>query len=1054
MLTKRLCADCGGELAADAPAGLCTKCVFEQMLNPSPPMDGDARLEAEPATAPFPRQFGSYDLLGEIARGGMGVVYKARQTALNRLVALKVIIAGEGSSPDFIKRFRSEAEAVARLDHPNIVPIYEVGECGGQPFFSMKLIEGPALKHAVGSAGKDPRCIAHLLATLARAVHYAHQRGIIHRDLKPNNVLIDARVEPHLTDFGLAKLVEADHAITRTIAVLGTPSYMSPEQARGESRTLTTAADVYGLGAILYELLADQPPFAGGTTLETIRQVLDNEPRRPSALNPKTDRDLENVCLKCLEKEATARYGSAEALADDLERWLRNEPIQARRCSRIHRLTKWSRRHPAIASLSTLLALSLGMTFLMVFWHSAARNRMLEQGRRSLYAARIKLVEKAWQDGHVSRGRALLDSLKPAADEEDLRGYEWRYLWRLCRDQSFFTLFDEQYPVQSVAAAPDGRTLALAGGRPYVSIWDVASRRVLARLTCNSGNRSVAFSPNGTLVAAAGYDTEVRVWNSATYSEAFRLRGHQHTVERVTFSPNGRWLLSASRPDGMVILWDLESRSAKATFGNLPNEHPAAAFSPDSAVLAWSSGDNSIQLTEISTGHKIAELAGHEGLVTYLAYSPDGRWLASASADGNARLWDVKERREAAILSEHKAMVTSVDFSPHSQLLSTTCIDGNIILWNVGTKTKITMFKGHERWVNNAVFLPDGRTLASGGDDRNLKLWEIVHEHHQMSVEVLTAEPTAASLAYPPTKNTAGAPTLRREDASDVRFSSDGSKVMTVGELPTIQIWDGQLQKHVDSLSLPREVALTTVLFSDGIHAASGGADGRIRLWTVERGNESVQIGQGNAAVTRLAASTDNHLLASATANGSIILWDLVSCKSLATHPYGDGQITALVFTPGNKSLLAGLRRSGLHDRLLRLDLASGATQLSSASHQELVTSVVLSPDGQLAASSSRDGTVALWQVGSLKQSGIFKGHSGYVTSAAFAPDSRTLASASNDGTVMLWSVRTQEEFLTLPGHIAPGTHLAFSPDGTELAGCGEDGAVHIWRADSAAEAR
>src|SRR6266404_1763627 len=414
MSAGSTCRECGKSIPADSPGGFCAQCLLGLGLNAesgelgaksseTAPAADETPTPASPALTPFPgtklRYFGDYELLEEIARGGMGIVFKARQISLNRLVALKLISAGALATEDLVKRFKAEAEAAASLSHPNIVPIYEIGEHQGQHYFSMGLIEGPNLREAFSQI-RNPKSeirnesrwplntSAKLVSTIARAVHYAHQRGVLHRDLKPSNILLDAQGEPHLTDFGLAKLIQKESTFTHTHAVLGTPAYMSPEQARGEAKDVTTAADVYGLGAVLYETLTGSPPFAGGTSMETIRQVLDQEPRRPSIFNPEVDRDLETICLKCLEKEPSRRYGSAEAFADDLDRWLRSEPIAARRVSNYERVKKWVRRRPAIAALGTLslislLALAIGST-VAAFRIAAAKKAEAEERKTAV----------------------------------------------------------------------------------------------------------------------------------------------------------------------------------------------------------------------------------------------------------------------------------------------------------------------------------------------------------------------------------------------------------------------------------------------------------------------------------------------------------------------------------------------------------------------------------------------------------------------------------------------------------------------------------------------
>jgi serine/threonine protein kinase/tetratricopeptide (TPR) repeat protein len=359
----RLCPKCGAEIPADAPEGGCPGCLLETGLDPLVNEDGHPsdvtrvrHATRSERSVEMLGDLGDYELLEEIGRGGQGVVFRARQKSLNRTVALKVIGLGQWATKAHLKRFRLEAEAAASLDHPCIVPIYEIGERDGACYFSMGFVEGGQLDAVAKREPMPIRHAAELIAKLARTVHYAHERGILHRDIKPGNILLDAKGEPHLTDFGLARLVETESTVTRTLEVLGTPSYMAPEQAVGNNARVTSATDIYGLGAVLYQLLTGHPPFAGGTTFETVRLVLDTEPRKPRLLNPKVDRDVSTICLKCLEKDPKRRYSSALALAEDLERWLKHEPIKARRTGIFTRGRKWVRRNPAIAALIASLA--------------------------------------------------------------------------------------------------------------------------------------------------------------------------------------------------------------------------------------------------------------------------------------------------------------------------------------------------------------------------------------------------------------------------------------------------------------------------------------------------------------------------------------------------------------------------------------------------------------------------------------------------------------------------------------------------------------------------
>ena len=405
----RICRKCGTKIFSDAPEGLCTGCVLETALGIFPdPVAGVAdpgraddlsadNTNALPGTKMTTRvantlgELGDYELLEEVGRGGQGVVFRARQKSLNRIVALKVIGLGQWATKAHLKRFRLEAEAAASLDHACIVPIYEVGERDGQCYFSMKFVEGGQLDEVVKDAPMSIRQAVGLIAKVARTVHYAHEHGILHRDIKPGNILLDTKGEPHLTDFGLARLVESESTVTRTLEVLGTPSYMAPEQARGspikgaavfsppKDARLTRAVDVYGLGAVLYQLLTSHPPFAGGTTYETIKLLLETEPRKPRLWNSKVDRDLSTICLKCLEKDPQRRYSSALALAEDLERWLKHEPIQARRTGMLARGKKWLQRNPTAAGIA-VLSLALIAAVGVIVWKTELFRRQPTAG--------------------------------------------------------------------------------------------------------------------------------------------------------------------------------------------------------------------------------------------------------------------------------------------------------------------------------------------------------------------------------------------------------------------------------------------------------------------------------------------------------------------------------------------------------------------------------------------------------------------------------------------------------------------------------------------------
>jgi TolB-like protein/Tfp pilus assembly protein PilF len=406
---SRVCQNCGEKIFGDAPKGLCPACVLETGLGPL------VDETEEKGTTPLPRDspaaraiemsidFGDYQLLEEIGRGGQGVVYRAHQRSLNRTVALKVIGLGQWATKAHLKRFHLEAEAAASLDHPCIVPIYEVGEREGSCYFSMKFIDGGQLDEVAKRKPISVRNAAELIAKLARTVHHAHAHGILHRDIKPGNILIDAKGEPHLTDFGLARLAETQSTLTRTMDVLGTPSYMAPEQASGQNEQVTRATDVYGLGAVFYQLLTGHAPFAGGTTYETIRLLLESEPRQPRLWNPNIDRNLATICLKCLEKNPQRRYSSALALAEDLEHWLRHEPVRARHTGIVTRGERWLGRNRKLVATG-VACLLLGAAVIWFFRGELVRMPLFERPEKSIAVLPFSNLSKEEENAFFADG--------------------------------------------------------------------------------------------------------------------------------------------------------------------------------------------------------------------------------------------------------------------------------------------------------------------------------------------------------------------------------------------------------------------------------------------------------------------------------------------------------------------------------------------------------------------------------------------------------------------------------------------------------------------------
>jgi WD40 repeat protein len=999
------------------------------------------------------RSFGDYQLLDEIARGGMGVVYRARQIRLHRLVALKMILAGQLASPEEVQRFQREAEAIASLDHPGIVPIYEVGEHDGLHYFSMKLIEGGSL--ASRKLPMPARRAAETLTSVARAVHHAHQRGILHRDLKPGNILLDRQGHPLVTDFGLARQVEGDTHATRTGGIVGTPSYMPPEQARSE-KVLTTSVDVYSLGAILYELLTGRPPFRAETPLDTILQVLDCEPQPPRKLRPQMDSDLETICLKCLEKMPERRYSSAAALADELDRWIHGEPILARPVGGAERLWRWGRRNPGIAVslaalfLTLLIGILVSVSLAVVASTnarvadanaqradreaaSAREEKALSERRR--YAAEMKLASLEWEAAQTPLVLQRLDQFVPKQVGEDMRAFDWHYLKRQT-ELDFRCIPIENGiwggagpslvpgPLTSPVFSPDGRRVVLA--EPSVVWgWDTATgRQVIFQIIPNVAIRTVALGPDGRAVAAAGGgDPRIRVLEEAGRIPRL-LTGHQGSVTGLSYSPDGKRIYSSSL-DRTVRVWD----AARGQTIHIFNEHKCPvtrlALSADGRVLACAASDGKVKLWNPDTFVQIHEL-DHTSAVQSLAFSKDTPLLATAGGGQTIRVWDVTTGKEVCALQVKTGEVQSVAFSPDGLRLASANFDYGIRIWDLPSRKEMAMLRGHTTRVTGIAYSPDGQHLASVGEDRLLRIWDIV-----------AAQQT----------RTLGSPAQPEDSARGrVAFSPDGLLAAFGTGSGFVKICDATTgQEKLTLRQHKREI--TSVAFStDGLLLASASSDGTVKLWDAATGKE-VAVLNHSERVRDVAFAADSRQLAAA-AGSMVYIWDVHNGQKIGSLPGPGGQLTAVAFSPTDGHLAAKSSEGAImlwEDASQQGGVLGGRTNPSRDRENSFddVRAIAFSSDGKQIAGALNDDIIRIWDVRTRQQLHFLQGHQGVVCDMAFSPDGRTLASASFDGTVKVWDATTGQETLMLRGHSGRVSSVTFSPDSRRLISLGQDHLGH-----------